>query len=230
MHELESHTHAPPWQVHVLGSFRSTHWFVASSHTSLHVDVNHRHDRFATVHFPPGFKVLFWRAAAHACRRRCRAVLVLERRFRTSSNIAPRRGDDSAADVVVEIKLSAGASTAVAADIDRAAAKAKKMMCLAFNMVKSRRCSSCAVGLFCGCFRRAIVTTVRKSRRSDRGVSFGRQASCILVCSDGTHIDRRRDWAYVDGRNASGAYFVVLDRRQKKRLWKLLYGFVRVRA
>jgi hypothetical protein len=135
-HELESHTHAPPWQVHVLGSFRSTHWFVASSHTSLHVDVNHRHGRFGTEHFPPGFKVLFWRAAAHACRRRCRAVLVLERRFRTSSNVAPLRGDDSASDVVVEIKLSAGASAAVAADIESAVAKAMKMVCLAFNMVK----------------------------------------------------------------------------------------------
>jgi hypothetical protein len=153
MHELESHTHAPPSQVHVLGSFRSTHWFVASSHTSLHVDVNHRHDRFETEHFPPGFKVLFWRAAAHACRRRrccCRALLVLERRFRTSSNVASFRGDDSALDVVVEIKLSAGAvaAAAAAADIESAAAKAKKMMCLAFNMVKSRRCSSCVVGLF----------------------------------------------------------------------------------
>jgi hypothetical protein len=145
MHELESHTHAPPWQVHVLGSFRSTHWFVSSSHTSLHVDVNHRHDRFATEHFPLGFKVLFRRAAAHACRRRrccCRALLVVERRFRTSSNVASLRGDDSASDVVVEIKLSAGASTAVAvaeADIESAATKAMKMMYLAFNMVKSRR-------------------------------------------------------------------------------------------
>lgn len=215
MHALESHSHTPPSQVHVLESFRSTHWFVVSSHTSLHVDVDHTHDRFGTVHRPPGFNVLFWRAAAHnACRRRRRrrrAAALLVPRFRTSSNVVSF-GSASDADAASEIKLSAGVCAAAAVVVtESAAAKAKRkiILQLAHIMVQSLTVFSLGWGLLL-CSRFAIVT-VRKSRPSDRGVSFGRRLSCVAVCSDESHIARRRDWAYVECRNPSGAYFELSD-------------------
>jgi hypothetical protein len=139
MHEFESHSHTPPSQVHVLDSFRSTHWFAVSSHTSLHVDVDHTHDRFGVEHRPPGFNVLLWRAAAHnACRRRRRrrrAAALLESRFRTSSNVASL-GSASNADAAAEIKLSAGVCAAAAVAVtESAAAKAKRKIILAHIMV-----------------------------------------------------------------------------------------------
>lgn len=147
MHAFESHTHVPPWQVHVLGSFRSTHCPVASSRTSLQVDVNHRQDRFAVEHRPPGVMVLVRRAAAHACRRRCRCrAALLERRFRTSSgptNVAVGSGSVSvslrgdAAIAAAAKSLAAAAEDAAA--VDSAAVKAKRMICLALSMVRRSR-------------------------------------------------------------------------------------------